>query len=250
MSSEVATSYREGPALRGSLSLIASVAVHVLLFACVVGTTRERSRRSPDPTVEITVLEVAHSSAAPEAPQEARSKASKVFAKRLLQTATTARIQPEPEKQSVVALTLPLAPPASEGAQDGGTPVGLSGSALDGVPGGTRDGEDQPITGPSFGAAYLHNPPPRYPAIARRMQLQGTATIRVLVSPEGRPQHVAVEKSSGVQLLDEAALEAVRQWSFVPARQGDKAIAAEVNVPLRFRLSGAAVVLPDAPDFN
>ena len=71
------------------------------------------------------------------------------------------------------------------------------------------------------------------------MKLQGTTIVRVLVSPEGHPQRVAVETSSGVELLDEAALEAVRQWSFVPARQGQKAIAAEVNVPMRFRLSGS-----------
>jgi protein TonB len=77
------------------------------------------------------------------------------------------------------------------------------------------------------------------------MKLQGTTVVRVLVSSEGRPQRVAVETSSGVQLLDDAALEAVRQWSFVPAKQGQRAVAAEVNVPMRFRLTGEIGVLPD-----
>jgi protein TonB len=76
-----------------------------------------------------------------------------------------------------------------------------------------------------------------YPPAARRLKLEGTVTLRVLVSSDGRPQRVSLRRSSGVRLLDEAALEAVGHWSFVPARQGDKRIATEVDVPLRFRLS-------------
>jgi protein TonB len=94
-----------------------------------------------------------------------------------------------------------------------------------------------PVIGPSFDAAYLSNPVPPYPAAARRLKLQGTATVRVLVSPDGHPRSVKLEKSSGARILDEAALQAVQHWSFVPARRGDKTIAAEVDVPVRFRLN-------------
>lgn len=118
---------------------------------------------------------------------------------------------------------------------------------MGGVPGGVGggDGAEEPVTGPSYVAAYLHNPPPSYPALARRMKLEGTTIVRVLVSSEGHPQSVAVETSSGVQVLDEAALEAVRQWSFVPAKRGHKAIASEVNVPMSFRLTADT---GDAPE--
>jgi protein TonB len=37
-------------------------------------------------------------------------------------------------------------------------------------------------------------------------------------------------------VLDEAAIEAVKGWSFVPATQGGVAVAGWVNVPLVFRL--------------
>jgi protein TonB len=94
-----------------------------------------------------------------------------------------------------------------------------------------------PVTGPGYDAAYLNNPAPPYPAAARKLMLQGTATVRVLVSPDGRPKSVRLENSSGSRILDEAALEAVQRWSFVPARRGDKPIAAEVDVPVRFRLN-------------
>jgi protein TonB len=99
------------------------------------------------------------------------------------------------------------------------------------------DSAGPPVVGPSFDAAYLNNPAPRYPAIARKMRLQGVAIIRVMVTTEGRPNSVRLEKSSGARMLDEAALEAVQHWSFVPARRGDKAVPAEVDVPVRFRLN-------------
>ena len=97
---------------------------------------------------------------------------------------------------------------------------------------------DMPVIGPNYDAAYLSNPPPPYPAAARRLKLQGTVTVRVMVSADGRPTRVTLEKGSGARILDDAALEAVRHWSFVPARRGDKAIAAaKVDVPVRFRLN-------------
>lgn len=117
-----------------------------------------------------------------------------------------------------------------EGGVPGGTPGGKVGS--------DATGKALPVVAPSYDAAYLNNAPPRYPAVARRMRMQGTATIRVLVGTDGRPQRVRLEKSSGVELLDNAALEAVQRWTFVPARQGTTPIAAEVDVPLRFRLEG------------
>jgi protein TonB len=102
---------------------------------------------------------------------------------------------------------------------------------------GPKDGgAAQPVIGPSYAAAYLSNPAPKYPAAARRLRLQGTATLRVLVSAEGRPMTVTLQKTSGTRVLDEAALDAVQQWSFVPARRGSKPVAAEVDVPLRFTL--------------
>lgn len=94
-----------------------------------------------------------------------------------------------------------------------------------------------PLTLPSFSAGYLNNPAPRYPPAARRLGLQGTVVLRVWVNTEGKPEQVEIAQSSGAEPLDEAAINAVREWSFVPARQGDKAVTAAVDVPVRFRLN-------------
>ena len=94
----------------------------------------------------------------------------------------------------------------------------------------------QMLAEPRFGDAYLHNPPLIYPFTAKKLKLQGTTIVRVLVSPEGQPKSVELERTSGAQILDDAAVEAVRRWSFVPARRGNNPITALVNVPIHFQL--------------
>lgn len=94
----------------------------------------------------------------------------------------------------------------------------------------------QRIEPPGFGLAYLNNPPPEYPAAARRMQLEGTVLVRVLVGVDGDPRELSVARTSGASVLDEAALRAIRRWRFVPARRGDTPIAHWAEVPVQFRL--------------
>jgi len=93
---------------------------------------------------------------------------------------------------------------------------------------------------PSFGAAYLRNPAPSYPHAAARSNVQGTVTLRVLVTREGLPARVELEKSSGSAQLDQAALETVKTWRFAPARRGAEPVEDTVIVPIVFRLERAA----------
>jgi periplasmic protein TonB len=95
-----------------------------------------------------------------------------------------------------------------------------------------------PATPPAFGAAYLRNPPPRYPPDARRSGAEGTAVLRVWVGADGQPTRVEIDRSSGHRALDDAALSAVRNWRFVPAQRGGEAVEGVVTVPLVFRLDG------------
>lgn len=60
--------------------------------------------------------------------------------------------------------------------------------------------------------------------------------IRVLVGENGRPQEVTVGESSGESSLDQAALDAVRQWRFGPARRNGVAVRAWAIVPVEFKL--------------
>lgn len=91
---------------------------------------------------------------------------------------------------------------------------------------------------PRFGVAYLRNPSPEYPPISRRLKEQGKVMLRVMVTAAGEPVSVELDKSSGFERLDQAAMEAVKQWRFVPAKRGDQAINAWVLVPLSFSVKG------------
>lgn len=97
-----------------------------------------------------------------------------------------------------------------------------------------------PVAPPSFDAAYLSNPPPRYPMASRRAGEQGTVMLRVLVSREGAAARVELERSSGSAHLDAAARETVKAWRFTPARRGAEAIESWMIVPVVFRLEGSS----------
>ncbi|OGT94123.1 MAG: hypothetical protein A2286_00650 [Gammaproteobacteria bacterium RIFOXYA12_FULL_61_12] len=84
----------------------------------------------------------------------------------------------------------------------------------------------------------LHNPKPAYPSASRQLGEHGRVLLRVRVSAGGRVESVAVAHGSGYPRLDQAAMNAVRGWSFTPARRGGEAIASWVLVPITFNIKG------------
>jgi protein TonB len=94
----------------------------------------------------------------------------------------------------------------------------------------------EPVVAPRFDADYLDNPAPAYPALSRRMGEQGRVLLRVYVHADGSVGQVEIAESSGFERLDRAAREAVARWRFVPARQGERPVAAWVLVPISFSL--------------
>ncbi len=83
---------------------------------------------------------------------------------------------------------------------------------------------------------YRRNPPPKYPASARRRGYEGTATVEALVDKEGRVQDLRLYQSSGHPVLDQAAMASVREWLFEPATLGKEKVEKWVKVPVRFQL--------------
>ncbi|WP_423382029.1 energy transducer TonB [Burkholderia sp. LMG 32019] len=91
-------------------------------------------------------------------------------------------------------------------------------------------------TAPIGDAAYLRNPAPDYPAFAQDQGWEGRVVLRVHVLANGTPDSVDVRTSSGRRMLDNAAVAAVKRWTFVPAKRGDEAVDGWVNVPIDFKL--------------
>lgn len=92
------------------------------------------------------------------------------------------------------------------------------------------------VSQPRFDADYLDNPAPVYPPLSRKLGEFGQVTLRVFVGADGQADKVEIRESSGYERLDRAARDAVSRWRFVPARQGDKGVAAWVLVPISFSI--------------
>lgn len=84
---------------------------------------------------------------------------------------------------------------------------------------------------------YVDNTAPNYPPMARKRGQEGTAILRVNVDKTGCPTAVTLHQSSGFTMLDEAAIQSVRQWKFKPARAGFFEVSAIVEIPIRFHLN-------------
>jgi periplasmic protein TonB len=93
------------------------------------------------------------------------------------------------------------------------------------------------IEPPRFGVSYLNNPAPDYPAMSRRAGEEGRVLMKVLVSAEGGAEDVQIEKSSGSDRLDNAAINAVKKWQFIPAKKNNQPLSAYVLVPIKFSLN-------------
>lgn len=79
---------------------------------------------------------------------------------------------------------------------------------------------------------------PEYPAFARKAKIQGAVILEVEVLSNGSVGAVEIKKSlmAGPGGLDEAAIRAVKQWRFSPAKSGGKPIACWVTFPCEFSL--------------
>lgn len=83
---------------------------------------------------------------------------------------------------------------------------------------------------------FSGNRPPNYPLLARQRGWQGLVLLRLSIGVDGAVTNVAVERSSGYEVLDAEAVAAVRTWRGTPARRGGEAVPTEETLPVRFRL--------------
>jgi len=93
------------------------------------------------------------------------------------------------------------------------------------------------FTEANYKANYKSNPKPEYPRIAKSRGWQGKVLLRVQVTADGHSAGISVQQSSGHEMLDEAAIEAVKHWTFIPAKRGDTPVASTVTVPMQFKLN-------------
>ncbi len=82
-----------------------------------------------------------------------------------------------------------------------------------------------------YKAIITMEPKPDYPIQARRSKLQGSGQFRVYFGRDGRVTGIKVLKSTGQQVLDDAAMSAFRRWHAKPGPRR------ELDLPISYILS-------------
>ena len=84
---------------------------------------------------------------------------------------------------------------------------------------------------------YGENSLPAYPLLARRRGYAGVVMLSAEILTDGSVGRVEMKKPSGYELLDRAALAAVRGWKFSPGKRMGIPVTMWVDVPVRFQLN-------------
>ncbi|WP_067515421.1 energy transducer TonB [Endozoicomonas ascidiicola] len=78
---------------------------------------------------------------------------------------------------------------------------------------------------------------PRYPKLAQRRNQQGVVMLDVVVDERGAPLTIDILESSGYPVLDKAAIDAVKRWSFKPEQRNSQFVKSRVHIPVAFEIS-------------
>jgi periplasmic protein TonB len=142
----------------------------------------------------------------------------------------------EPEK--------PVSPPSIQSASDG-VPGGVSGFGGEvgsvGMPAGPPPPPEPPHVQGPVRVALLPEPPrktvevrPIYPEVARVARKEGIVILEAVLDTNGRVTQLRVIRSE--PLLDQAAIDAVRQWRYTPSMYYGKPVSVLMTITVRFTL--------------
>ena len=92
-----------------------------------------------------------------------------------------------------------------------------------------------PVGGIVQPARLIRSAPPVYPGAAKSSRVSGDVVVDALIDATGKV--TSVKLISGPVLLQQAALETVRQWKYEPARLDGQAVAMHLTVTVKFRLN-------------
>lgn len=225
---------------RRSSTAVVSASLHVAVLLLVVVVPLLTSGSLPEPTAHVKAFLVEPSSLAPPPPPPPPPAPASTAATR------PAKQAPAKTPEFVAPIDVPANAPIEDGLDlgvDGGVPGGVEGGVeggvVGGIIGGLPDGPPPPVAPVRVGGAIkepkkLKHVPPEYPELARQSRVQGVVIVEARLSPDGRVQEVKVLR--GVPLLDEAALQAVRQWVYTPTLVDGVPVPVVMTVTVNFNL--------------
>ena len=126
------------------------------------------------------------------------------------------------------------------GGVEGGVPGGVVGGIVGGVPEAPPPPPPPPPAAPVRVGGNIKPPTktkdvrPTYPPIAQSARVQGVVIIEATIGPGGKVQDAKVLRS--IPLLDQAALDAVRQWEYTPTLLNGVPVPVIMTVTVNFTL--------------
>jgi len=139
------------------------------------------------------------------------------------------KLEPKVENTKSVAITTA----ASTSSSSVSPPVESASAMPPSSAGGSSSGELKSV---SISQAQCSVPEPFYPSLARRMGESGKTMVRLMINESGTVDKVSLSQSSGIQRLDQAALDAAMKIRCRPFVESGKAIKVTAIQPYIFRL--------------
>ncbi len=90
--------------------------------------------------------------------------------------------------------------------------------------------------------------PPIYPVEAKAENIEGRILLELVVTKMGTPKDVLVIEAEPANIFEEAAIEAVRQYRFIPGRRNGEVVDVRVRVPINFTLGEPNEYYPLDPE--
>ena len=216
-------------------TLAFSIFVHLLIVGMVVVVPIVATDVLPEPrraTDFIVVRPIAPPSI-PSPPRAGRPRPSKVVSPFAAPLVAQEGIAPETE----------LEPFETEG-HAGGVPDGMPGGGVPGSivgdipepppPTPPKRKEPLPVGGLIERPQKIRDVTPVYPPIALQAGIQGTVILETVIGEDGRVRNLKVLRS--IPLLDQAAIDAVRQWQFTPPLLNRQPVTVVMTVTVTFTM--------------
>lgn len=219
-----------------SYTMPVSIAIHVVVLIAVVVVPLLTSAELPDPAAAVKAFFVDPQAAPPPPPPPPPPAPKAAQAPRPVQ-----QIQPEPDKFTAPVATPDQIRPESidvgvePGGVEGGVPGGVVGGVVGGLPDAPPPTQAVRVGGQIKEPKKVHNVTPGYPDIAKQARVQGIVILECTISPQGKVTDVKVLR--GIPLLDQAAIDAVKQWVYTPTLLNGVPVPVIMTVTVNFKLS-------------
>lgn len=222
-----------------SLTIPLSIGIHAVVLFAVVIVPLLTSEELPEPTAAVRAFFV-EPAAAPPPPPPPPPPAPKA------PTAPKTPVRPMTEAPKFIApIEVPeeVRPEAGidlgiegvPGGVEGGVPGGVVGGVIGGLPDAPPPPQAVRVGGQIKEPKKLKATIPAYPDIAKQARVQGVVILECTISPQGRVTNVTLLR--GVPLLDQAAMDAVKQWVYTPTLLNGVPVPVIMTVTVNFKLN-------------